>query len=50
MRPTSSAATRSPSDYKHVVLGLVFLMCISDRFEVRRMDIETALSDLDPPD
>jgi len=30
--------------------GSVKLPCISDRFEVRRMDIETALSDLDPPD
>src|SRR4051812_34475759 len=36
---------QEPSEYKHVVLGLVFLKYISDRFEARRHDIETALSD-----
>jgi type I restriction enzyme M protein len=36
---------QEPSEYKHVVLGLVFLKYISDRFESRRRDIESALSD-----
>lgn len=36
---------QEPSEYKHVVLGLVFLKYISDRFAARRNDIETALSD-----
>jgi type I restriction enzyme M protein len=36
---------QEPSEYKHVVLGLVFLKYISDRFEARRKDVETALSD-----
>ena len=36
---------QEPSEYKHVVLGLVFLKYISDRFEARRKDIEAALSD-----
>jgi type I restriction enzyme M protein len=30
---------QEPSEYKHVVLGLVFLKYISDRFEARRRDI-----------
>ena len=29
-----------PSDYKHVVLGLIFLKHISDRFEAKRAEIE----------
>ncbi|MCL6434390.1 MAG: type I restriction-modification system subunit M N-terminal domain-containing protein [Leptolyngbyaceae cyanobacterium HOT.MB2.61] len=29
-----------PSDYKHVVLGLIFLKHISDRFEARRRELE----------
>ena len=41
---------QEPSEYKHVVLGLVFLKCISDRFEERRSAIEAALSDPDSPD
>lgn len=41
---------QEPSEYKHVVLGLVFLKYISDRFEERRQTIETALSDPDSPD
>ncbi|WP_203335583.1 class I SAM-dependent DNA methyltransferase [Nocardioides limicola] len=41
---------QEPSEYKHVVLGLVFLKYISDRFEARRQDIETALADPDSPD
>lgn len=36
---------QEPSEYKHVVLGLIFLKYISDRFEARRRDIEVALSD-----
>lgn len=30
---------QEPSEYKHVVLGLVFLKYISDRFETRRKDL-----------
>src|SRR3954452_6739932 len=33
-----------PSEYKHVVLGLVFLKYISDRFTERRVAIETELA------
>jgi len=36
---------QEPSEYKHVVLGLVFLKYISDRFEERRKAIEATLSD-----
>src|ERR1700684_4384832 len=36
---------QEPSEYKPVVLGLVFLKYISDRFDSRRSDIEAALSD-----
>src|ERR1700757_3620582 len=36
---------QEPSEYKHVVLGLVFLKYISDRFEERRRAIEGSLSD-----
>ncbi|MEV4536273.1 class I SAM-dependent DNA methyltransferase [Asanoa sp. NPDC049518] len=35
---------QEPSEYKHVVLGLVFLKYISDRFEERRRTITTSLS------
>jgi type I restriction enzyme M protein len=38
---------QEPSEYKHVVLGLVFLKYISDRFQSRRKEIERALSDPD---
>ncbi|MEV5360846.1 class I SAM-dependent DNA methyltransferase [Micrococcus luteus] len=38
---------QEPSEYKHVVLGLVFLKYISDRFEERRRAIEASLSDPD---
>ena len=41
---------QEPSEYKHVVLGLVFLKYISDRFEERRHEIEAALSDPDSDD
>lgn len=41
---------QEPSEYKHVVLGLVFLKYISDRFEARYRDIESALSDPDSDD
>jgi len=34
---------QEPSEYKHVVLGLVFLKYISDRFEERRTTLETEL-------
>ena len=34
---------QEPSEYKHVVLGLVFLKYISDRFENRRKDLATEL-------
>jgi len=34
---------QEPSEYKHVVLGLVFLKYISDRFEGRRREIEAEL-------
>ena len=36
---------QEPSEYKHVVLGLVFLKYISDRFEARYKEIKAALSD-----
>ncbi|MFS0899997.1 type I restriction-modification system subunit M N-terminal domain-containing protein [Mycolicibacterium litorale] len=41
---------QEPSEYKHVVLGLVFLKYISDRFEERRLAIEAALADPDSDD
>ena len=41
---------QEPSEYKHVVLGLVFLKYISDRFEERRKAIEITLSDPDADD
>lgn len=41
---------QEPSEYKHVVLGLVFLKYISDRFEERRKTIGTALSDPESSD
>lgn len=34
---------QEPSEYKHVVLGLVFLKYISDRFEERRTSLESEL-------
>jgi type I restriction enzyme M protein len=36
---------QEPSEYKHVVLGLVFLKYISDRFETRYQEIAAELSD-----
>ena len=33
------------SEYKHVVLGLVFLKYVSDAFTARRLELETALAD-----
>ena len=41
---------QEPSEYKHVVLGLVFLKYISDRFEERRQAIAAALGDPDSDD
>ena len=35
---------QEPSEYKHVVLGLVFLKYISDRFEGRRRELEAELA------
>lgn len=35
---------QEPSEYKHVVLGLVFLKYISDRFETRRQEIDDELA------
>ena len=35
---------QEPSEYKHVVLGLVFLKYISDRFESRRKSLEAELT------
>lgn len=35
---------QEPSEYKHVVLGLVFLKYISDRFEARRNEIDGELA------
>lgn len=35
---------QEPSEYKHVVLGVVFLKYISDRFEGRRQEIEAELA------
>lgn len=35
---------QEPSEYKHVVLGLVFLKYISDRFEERRATLESELT------
>jgi type I restriction enzyme M protein len=34
---------QEPSEYKHVVLGLIFLKYISDRFEARRRELEIEL-------
>lgn len=36
---------QEPSEYKHVVLGLVFLKYISDRFEARHQRLEVSFSD-----
>src|SRR3954451_3943559 len=41
----SLRGNQEPSEYKHVVLGLVFLKYISDRFDERRRAIEASLSD-----
>ena len=36
-----------PSEYKHVVLGLIFLKYISDAFEERREAMRAAVADPD---
>jgi type I restriction enzyme M protein len=41
---------QEPSEYKHVVLGLVFLKYISDRFEERRKALEESLSNPESDD
>ncbi len=38
-------STLDAAQYKHAVLGLVFLKYVSDSFEMRRQDIETMLRD-----
>ena len=38
------------AEYKHVVLGLIFLKYISDAFEEKRRDLETRISEGDDPD
>ena len=38
------------SEYKHVVLGLVFLKYVSDAFTARRLELEAALADPDSAD
>lgn len=35
---------QEPSEYKHVVLGLVFLKYVSDRFDERRVDLKDELA------
>lgn len=40
---------QEPSEYKHVVLGLVFLKYVSDRFETRRRELETELVEAGMP-
>lgn len=46
-RPRDAAdklrGNQEPKEYKHVVLGLVFLKYISDRFEERRGSLESEL-------
>ncbi len=37
------------AEYKHVVLGLIFLKYISDAFEEKRRDLETRISEGDDP-
>ena len=40
-----------PSDYKHVVLGLIFLKYISDAFEAKRADLlKEELADAEDPE
>jgi len=41
---------QEPSEYKHVVLGLVFLKYISDRFETRRLELTAELAAEGIPD
>jgi type I restriction enzyme M protein len=41
---------QEPSEYKHVVLGLVFLKYISDRFETRRREIDDELANDNIPE
>jgi type I restriction enzyme M protein len=38
------------SEYKHVVLGLVFLKYVSDAFTARRLELESALAEPDSDD
>ena len=41
---------QEPSEYKHVVLGLIFLKYITDKFEERRAQLEVELSDSESDD
>ncbi len=38
-------ANMEPSDYKHVVLGLIFLKYISDAFKARHTELEAQRKD-----
>lgn len=38
------------AEYKHIVLGLVFLKYVSDAFTARRLELQAALSNPDLPD
>ena len=40
-------STLDAAQYKHAVLGLVFLKYVSDSFDIRRQDIEAMLRDED---
>jgi Domain of unknown function (DUF3387)/HsdM N-terminal domain len=42
--------SQEPSQFRHVVFGLVFLKYISDRFEAHRQEIGVSLADLELPD
>ena len=38
-------STLDAAQYKHTVLGLIFLKYVSDSFEIRRIEIESMLRD-----
>jgi hypothetical protein len=50
MSPTSCAATWEAPEYKHVVLGLVFLKYVSEAFTARCLELETVLADPESDD
>jgi len=39
-----------PSEYKHIVLGLIFLKYISDAFKERQEELQALIKDPDNPD